>query len=85
MNPRKPFATVQLQAWQAECRREATKRMLRRLMRKLSRAAREPVPLGQHQLAQQYRVARAQHLKALQRERDDRVKAAVDGLQLELV
>jgi hypothetical protein len=33
---------------------------------RLSRVAREPVPLGQHQLAQQYRSARAAHVKSLQ-------------------
>jgi hypothetical protein len=74
MKNRKPFAAVaQRQAWQAECQREAAKRMLARLMRELSRVAREPVPLGQHQLAQQYRSARAAHVKTLQRERDERV------------
>jgi hypothetical protein len=82
----KPFATVaQRQAWQAECRREAAKRMLRRLVRQLSREAREPAPPGQHQLAQQYRVARREHLKVLKLERDERVKAIVDERQLELV
>ena len=86
MRTRKPFATrEQRQAWQSECRREAAKRMLRRLMRELSRVAREPVPPGQHQLAQQYRIARAKHVKALQRERDERVQAFVDERQLELV
>ena len=86
MKNRKPFATVaQRQAWQLECRREAAKRMLRRLMRELSRVAREPVPPGQHQLAQQYRLARVQHVKALRLERDERVQAFVDERQLELV
>jgi hypothetical protein len=86
MKIRRQFATrEQRAAWQAECRRESAKRMLRRLMRELSRVAREPVPPGQHQLAQQYRVARAQHVKALRLERDERVQAAVDERQLELV
>jgi hypothetical protein len=86
MRPRKQFATrEQRVAWQNECRREATRRMLRRLMRELSRVAREPAPPGQHQLAQRYRVARAEHVKALQRERDERVQAFVDERQLELV
>jgi hypothetical protein len=86
MKKRKPFAAVaQLQAWQSECRREAAKRMLRRLMRELSRVAREPVPPGQHQLAQQYRLLRAQHVKALRLERDEPALAFVDDRQLELV
>jgi hypothetical protein len=89
MKIRKQFATTaQRAAWQAECRREAAKRMLRRLMRELSRVAREPLPPGQHQLAQQYRVARAAHVNALQRERDadniERVKIAMDELQMDL-
>jgi hypothetical protein len=86
MNPRTPFATAaQLQARQAECRRDASKRMLRRLMRELSRVAREPVPPGQHQLAQQYRVARAAHVKALKRQREDAVisRQLVDDLQMD--
>jgi hypothetical protein len=86
MKPRKPFATTaQRQAWQAECRHEAAKRMLRRLMRELSRQVREPVPPGQHQLAQQYRLLRAQHMKTLRLERDERMQAFVDERQLELV
>jgi hypothetical protein len=85
MRTRKPFATrEQRQAWQSECRREAAKRMLRRLMRELSRVAREPAPPGQHRLAQEYRLARAQHVKALQRERDGRVLAFVDTRQMDL-
>ena len=59
--------------------------MLRRLMRELSRVAREPAPPGQHQLAQQYRLARAQHVKAL-RQREDVVPSRhlVDELQMDL-
>lgn len=86
MKIRKPFAThEQRVAWREECEREAAKRMLRRLIRQASRLAREPVPPEQRRLAQQYRVARAAHVKALQRERDERVKAIVDERQLELV
>ena len=62
MKTHKQFATVtQHQAWQAECQREATKRMLRRLMKQLSRLAQEPVPVGERRLAQEYRLLRAQH------------------------
>lgn len=64
MKTRKPFATIaQREAWQAECRREATKRMIRQLMRQL-----KPAFSDQHRLAQEYRDARAAHIKA-QRER----------------
>jgi hypothetical protein len=86
MKEHRAFATVsQRQAWQSECRREAAKRMLRRLTRELSRQIREPVPSGQHQLAQQYRLLRAQHVRALRLERGERVLAFVDERQLELV
>ena len=84
-NARTQFASrQQREAWQLECRREAAKRMLRRLMRELSRVAREPAPPGQHRLAQEYRLARAQHVKALRLERDERVLAFVDTRQMDL-
>jgi hypothetical protein len=70
MRPKSFAGPEQRAAWQAECRREAAKRMLRRLMRELSRVAREPAPPGQHRLAQEYRLLRAQHVKAL-RQRED--------------
>jgi hypothetical protein len=86
MKEHRPFASVsQRQAWPAECRREAAKRMLRRLMRELSRQVREPAPPGQHRLAQEYRLLRAQHVKVLRLERGERVQAFVDERQLELV
>lgn len=85
MKKRKQFATnAQRAAWQDECRREAAKRMLRRLMRELSRVAREPVPPDQHRLAQQYRAARAAHVRSLRCERDERMNAIMDKHQLEL-
>jgi hypothetical protein len=87
MKPRAQFATrTQREAWQAECRHEAAKRMLRRLMRELSRVAREPAPPGQHQLAQQYRLARARHVKALKRQREDAAtsRQLADDLQMDL-
>jgi hypothetical protein len=89
MKIRKQFATVaQRQAWQNECQRNATKRMLRQLMRKLSRLAQEPVPVGQRQLAAEYRRARAAHIASLRCGRDagdtERVKTAMNELQIEL-
>lgn len=85
MKTRRQFATrEQRAAWRAERERKAAKRMLARLMRQLSRQAREPVPQEQRRLAQEYRVARAAHVKALQRERDERVKAILDTRQMEL-
>jgi len=93
MKTRRQFATAtQRAAWQAECQREATKRMLRRLMKQLSRVAQEPVPVGEHRLAQEYRLLRAQHVKALRLDklrRDEEViecvQAQTGELQLELV
>lgn len=86
MKNRQPFATAsQRQAWQAECEREATRRMLRKLLKQLRQLAVQPVPKDQYRLAQEYRRARAAHVKALQRERDGRVKAIIDERQLELV
>jgi hypothetical protein len=87
LKPRTPFASVaQRTAWQAECRREAAKRMLRRLMRELSRVAREPVPPDQRRLAAEYRRARAAHVKALKRQREDVAisRHVTDGLQMDL-
>jgi hypothetical protein len=88
MKNRKPSFTsdAQRRAWQNECRHEAAKRMLRRLMRELSRVAREPVPPGQHRLAQQYRlVALAAHVKALRDGREEWAQVFVDERQLKLV
>jgi hypothetical protein len=87
MKPRKPFATrEQRTAWQAECRREAARRMTRRLIKQLRHLAEEPAPPGQRQLAQQYRVARARHVKELQREREDAAisRHLADELQMDL-
>jgi hypothetical protein len=86
MKPRKPFASVaQRQAWQSECRREATKRLLRQTMKQLSRLAQEPAPPGQRQLAAEYRRARKAHVEALRCEREEPVQVFVDERQLELV
>jgi hypothetical protein len=86
MKSNKSFATIaQRQAWQAECERNAAQRMLRRLMRQVSRQARELVLRDQRRLAQEFRDASAAHVKALQRERDERVRVVVDERQLELV
>jgi hypothetical protein len=67
-------------------------KMLRRLMKQLSRQVREPVPVGEHRLAQEYRLLRAQPVKALRidklrrnEEVIERVQAQTDELQLELV
>jgi hypothetical protein len=86
MKPRKQFATrEQRAAWQAECEREATRRMLRRLLKQLRQLAVQPVPKDQYRLATEYRRARAAHVKTLQRERDERARAIMDERQLELV
>jgi hypothetical protein len=72
MRARKQFASVaQRQAWRAECEREATRRMLRRLLKKLRQLAVQPVPKDQDRLAQEYRRARAAHVEALKRQRED--------------
>jgi hypothetical protein len=86
MKTHKPFASVaQRQAWRAECEREATRRMLRRLLKQLRQLAVQPVPKDQYRLAQEYRRARRAHVEALKRQRDERVQAFVDERQLELV
>jgi hypothetical protein len=59
--------------------------MLRRLLKQLRQLAVQPVPKDQYRLATEYRRARAAHVKALQRERDERARAIMDERQLELV
>ena len=56
------FATrEQRAAWRAECERNATRRMLCRLVKQLSRLAQEPVPTGQSRLAANI-AGRAPHI-----------------------
>lgn len=86
---RRQFATVaQRQAWKVDCERKAARRMLARLMRQVSRLAREPMPPDQRRLADEYRAARRAHLESLRRKRDaddsERVKVAMDELQMSL-
>jgi hypothetical protein len=72
MKPRTQFATrEQRAAWRAECERSAARRMLRRLVRQLKRQVCEPVPPDQRRLAAEYRRARAAHVEALKRQRED--------------
>ena len=55
MKPHKQFATTRAARGVASrMRREAARRMTRRLIKQLRHLASEPVPPGQHRLAQQY-------------------------------
>jgi hypothetical protein len=87
MKERRPFATVeQRQAWRAECEREATRRMLRRLLEQLRQLAVQPVPKDQYRLATEYRRARKARVEALKHQREDVATSRhpADELQMDL-